>query len=103
MKEFKAYHKGTDVVKFKRVEFSGGYSTERTYDENGNELTYKNSYGYSYEFTYDENGRMLTYKSSNDCYRVKGKDVTKEEFDNFINRPCLGKKVIVDGVEYELK
>jgi hypothetical protein len=29
--------------------------------------------------------------------------VTKEKFDNFINKPCAGKKVVVDGVEYELK
>ncbi len=45
--------------------YSDRYSSERTYDSNGNELTYKNSDGYSSESTYDSNGKELTYKDSN--------------------------------------
>ena len=47
----------------------GDYSSERTYDENGNELTYKDSDGYSWERTYDENGNELTFKDSNGVTR----------------------------------
>ena len=83
-----------------------GFSWERTYDKMGKELTYKDSIGFSWERTYDKKGNELTYKDSNGVYTIKGITVTKEEFENFINnqnRPCVGKKIIVDGVEYELK
>ena len=43
---------------------SNGYWAERTYDENGNQLTFKNSKGVWSEITYDENGNELTYKNS---------------------------------------
>ena len=33
-----------------------------TYNERGQELTYKNSSGYWYEKTYDNQGKELTYK-----------------------------------------
>lgn len=36
----------------------------RSYDEQGNELTHKNSDGYWHEFTYDAAGRLLTCKRS---------------------------------------
>jgi hypothetical protein len=32
---------------------------------------------------------------------VDGKELTEEEFNNR-NKPCLGKKIVVDGVEYTL-
>ena len=89
MKKFEAYHKGTDVLKFLRKEFSNGFWSERTYDENGKELTYKNSYGYCSERTYDENGNQLTFKDSNGYYSIKEKQVTKEDFEAFTNpKPC---------------
>ena len=127
MKTIKYYHKNSDVVAFKKETYSNGYSCERTYDENGNQLTYKDSFNYSEEHTYDENGNQLTYKDSDgySCertydengnvltfknskgyFRIKGKQVTEEEFEAFIhnqNRPLVGKKVLVDGAEYELK
>ena len=37
---------------------------------------------------------------------IDGNEYTKKEFNEYINKqnkPCLGKKVIVDGVEYELR
>jgi YD repeat-containing protein len=148
METIKYYHKNSDVLAFKKETDSEGFSSERTYDENGYQLTYKNSNGYSSKRTYDEKGNQLTYKDSDgvssektydekgnvlthkDSYgyswertcdekaneltyknsdgffRIKGKNVSKEEFEEFIHnhkRPCAGKKVIVDGVEYELK
>ena len=123
----KYYHKNSEVVAYRKNINSEGYITEKTYDkkgnqltykdsdgfswestydEKGNELTYKNSIGFSWERTYDKMGKELTYKDSNGVYTIKGITVTKEEFENFINnqnRPCVGKKIIVDGVEYELK
>jgi YD repeat-containing protein len=44
---------------------SDGFSSEYTYDSNGNTLTYKNSDGNSFECTYDSDGKELTYKNSN--------------------------------------
>ena len=125
-KETKYYHKNSNVVAFCRSEYTSHWD-EKTYDERGNQLTYKDSEdtnwertydkfgneltysecsGYSYEYTYDELGNRLTFKNSNGNYFVRTTEVTKEEFEAFIDkqtRPCVGKKVMVDGVEYELK
>jgi YD repeat-containing protein len=65
---------------------SDGYSWERTYDSNGNELTYKNSNGYSWETTYDSNDYVLTYKdsdgySSEYTYDSNGKELTFKDSD----------------------
>jgi hypothetical protein len=62
-------------------------SYEFTYDKNGNELTFKNSAGYWSEFTYDKKGKEETYKNSDGYYLIKGKKVTKKEFEAFINVP----------------
>lgn len=71
----------------KQLTFKGsdGYSCEYTYDEKGNELTFKNSSGFSCEYTYDEQGKRLTFKDSSGYYQIKGKAVTKEEYESFIN------------------
>ena len=118
------YHKNSDVVAFERIKDSRGFIYEYTYDDNGNQLTYKGLEGYSYEYTYDDKGKALTYKDSDDFgwestyddngnqltfkssdgyFEIKGRQVTKKEFEDFTNRPFVGKKVIVDGVEYQLK
>jgi hypothetical protein len=62
-----------------------GYSVECTFDDNGNELTYKDSNGFIYECTYDEKEIEKTYKDSNGFYKIKRKRVTKEEYEAFIN------------------
>ena len=59
----KTYNENGKVLTFKD---SDGSSYEHTYDKNGNMLTYKNSNGYSWEKTYNENGKQLTYKDSDD-------------------------------------
>ena len=43
---------------------SDGFWCESTYDDAGNELTFKNSRGVWEESTYDENGNRLTFKNS---------------------------------------
>ena len=79
---------------------SYGYWSEYTYDDKGNTLTFKNSAGYWVESTYDDKGNELTYKDSDGYFEIKGKEVTKQDFEN---RPCVGKIVTIDGVEYKLK
>ena len=62
------YNKAGNLV-YKFTKNSHGDSYERTYDENGNELTFKDSDGYSWEYTRDENGKILTFKDSNGAKR----------------------------------
>jgi YD repeat-containing protein len=64
-----------------------GYWYEKTYDDNNKVLTYKNSDGAWCEYTYNENGNELTCKNSDGYYKIKGKSVTKEEFEAFVNTP----------------
>ena len=64
---------------------STGYSYECTRDSNGNIITYKNSDGYSYEYTRDSNGNVLTFKDSNGVKRGFDKTCTLEEVE-FIKR-----------------
>ena len=106
MKKIEYYHKNSDVIAYEKIIYDSGYwyeitydekgneltyrnsnsyRTERTYDENGNELTYKNSVGYWEEKTYDEKGNQLTFKNFDDDYRIRDRKVTKEEFEAFIN------------------
>lgn len=101
-KETIYYHKNSNVVAYRKLEYPNNYWWERTYNEKGNHLTFKDSGGYWNEYTYDERGSLLTYRASNYYYEIRGREVKKEEFEQFVNRPCVGKKVIVDGVEYTL-
>ena len=44
--------------------------------------------------TYDEKGNQLTFKDSDGNYKIKGREVTKEEFEAFVNsleNPLLSK------------
>ena len=87
MKTIKYYHKNSDVIAYQKETYGSGSWSERTYDENGNILTFKDSDGYCNERTYDENGKLLTFKNSKGKYEIKGKEVTKEEFEAFVNIP----------------
>ena len=65
---------------------SDDYSWESTYDERGNELTYKDSNDYWEERTYDEMGNVLTYNSSKGysderTYDEKGNELTYKNSD----------------------
>jgi hypothetical protein len=64
---------------------SYGYSWEYTRDSFGNALTYRNSSGFSSEYTRDDKGNELAYKNSLELYEIKGKKVTKEQYEEFIN------------------
>ena len=69
--DLELFHKDGDIA-YKYNKYSNdsnGYWQEYTYDDNGNELTYKSSKGYWEERTYDERGNELTYKDSDDYWR----------------------------------
>tara|TARA_R110002153_G_scaffold6130_2_gene28009 strand:+ start:477 stop:896 length:420 start_codon:yes stop_codon:yes gene_type:complete len=76
------------VKAYKYETNSDGYWEERTFDEKGNVLTYKDSDGYWYECTYNENGNRLTCKGSDGfweehTYDEKGNELTYENSDGF--------------------
>jgi YD repeat-containing protein len=97
MKTEIAYHKNSDVVKWERRTYSDGSNSEHTYNEQGKVLTYKSSSGYSFEYTYNEQGEELTYKHSDGYYAIKCKEVTKEEFEAFVNDDIIE----LNGVKYK--
>jgi YD repeat-containing protein len=66
------------------IKSSNGFSYERTYDSNGNQLTYKDSNGYSSEYTYDSNGNELTYKNSTGFTR--GFDIPEYTMEELVER-----------------
>ena len=45
MKKIEYYYKNSDVIAYQKIIYDSGYWKERTYDEKGNELSYKDSYG----------------------------------------------------------
>lgn len=60
-----------------------GFWLESTYDDKGNRLTHENSAGSWHEHTYDENGNEIAYKTCKSFYGIKGKEVSKEEYEKF--------------------
>ena len=52
-----------------------------------------------------ENGPAIEFANGYKSWYINGKYYSEQEFNDYIknqNRPCLGKKIVVDGVEYEL-
>ena len=123
---FEAYHKHSDVLAYRKYELNGvlceetfdenfniltykdssGYSCKYTRDENGNPLSYKTSDGYSSKTTRDENGYEIAYETSDGFYHVKGKQVTKEEYESFIDQlnstDLDGIEAEIEGIKYKL-
>jgi len=60
LKEHDTYYEIVENGKVVYRRWNDGYSYERTYDDNGNRISYKDSDGNSYESTYDEQGNILT-------------------------------------------
>jgi hypothetical protein len=97
MKTEKAYYKNSDVVKWERRTGLDDYSSELTYNKQGEVETYKDSNGFSCEYTYNEQWEVLTYKNSDGYYAIKWKKVTKEEFEAFVNDDIIE----VKGIKYK--
>ena len=58
---------------------SDGYWWEYTRDENGRVIIFKNSDGYWREYTRDENGRVITFKDSDGYWREYTRDENGRE------------------------
>jgi hypothetical protein len=54
-------------------------------DKNGNEIYKQYEDVFWWEKTYDNNNNVLTYKDSYGDYRIRCEYVTKEEYEAFIN------------------
>ena len=96
---FKTYHKHSDVVAYHKYEYNGVLH-EDTYNENGKLLTFKDATGYSSKFTRDQKGNEIAYKNSTGLYKVKGKKVSKEEYETFIAQL---NSTNLDGIEAEIE
>jgi antitoxin component YwqK of YwqJK toxin-antitoxin module len=48
-----------------------------------------------------EDGPAVEHANGAKAWYLNGKYLTEEEFNNK-NKPCIGKKVIIDGTEYTL-
>ena len=106
MKKIEYYHKNSDVIAYEKIINEDGCWFEKTYNERGRVLTYKDSDGYWEERTYDEKGNELTYKDSYGNYRIRGRKVIKEKFEAFVNsleNPLLSKIAELEKQLDELK
>ena len=123
MKKIEYYHKNSDVIAYEKTinedgcwlektynekgreliyKDSYGDWSERIYDEKGNQLTYRNSNGYWNKRTYDEKGNTLTFKNSDGyweerTYDEKGRELTYK--DSYSNYQIKGRKVIKEKFE----
>jgi hypothetical protein len=80
--ELELFDKGGKLVyRFKQL--GEGWS-ETTYDEKGNQLTFKNSKGFWSEYTYDENGDELTFKNSHGVSR--GFDIPEYTMEELVKK-----------------
>jgi hypothetical protein len=53
--------------------------------------------GFTWELTMDKNGNRKTYKDSAGRYEIKGKEVTKDEYDSFFNKRLITEFKEVDN------
>ena len=49
-----------------------------------------------------EDGPAVEYAYGGKYWYINGEKLTEKEFDNR-KKPCIGKKVVIDGIEYTLK
>jgi hypothetical protein len=49
-----------------------------------------------------ENGPAIEWFYGDKFWYINGERLTEEEFNNR-TKPCIGKKVVIDGIEYTLK
>ena len=55
MKKIEYYHKNSDVITYQKIIYDSGYWYEKTYDENGNELTGYDCLKYLCDYIQDTN------------------------------------------------
>lgn len=90
------------------VEYSDGskawYINDKLHREKGPAVEHSNGYKAwcINDKHHREDGPAIEYANGEKRWYINDKQLTEEEFNNR-NKPCIGKKVIVDGVEYTLK
>ena len=90
------------------VEYSTGekswYLNDKLHREDGPAIEYANGYKawYLNGKRHREDGPAVEYSDGTKYWFINGAELTKEEFNNR-NKPCIGKKVVIDGIEYTLK
>lgn len=70
MKTIIYYHKNSDKKAYEKKICPDDCWIERTFDQKGNVLSFRNSVGRWSECTFDENNKILTYKDSDGVDRV---------------------------------
>jgi hypothetical protein len=100
---------GNRVYEF--ITTSDGHWGKFTFDSNGNELTYENSYGYWNKRTYDSNGKELTFENSYGYWSKytrdsKGKELTYDDSGGVrrvFNTPEHTMDELVEKLGYDFK
>ena len=79
------------------------YLDGKYHREDGPAVVYANGYQYWYlnGKSHREDGPAAVYANGEQRWYLNGKELTEQEF-NRRNRPCVGKVVVVDGIEYTL-
>jgi hypothetical protein len=99
--------KGNEIY----FESSHGYWIKKEYKDD-KQVYYENSDGYWWKSEWKEGNEIYYENSEGYWFKSKfndGNEIYYEDRDGIIRdnrpkeRPCVGKKVTIDGVEYELK
>jgi hypothetical protein len=93
------------------LEYSDGYWNKREYKDN-ERVYFENSKGGWYKSEYKDGNEIYFEDSNGYWWKSEYKDGNEVYYENSEGRiidnrpkerPCVGKKVTIDGVEYELK
>ena len=76
---------------------SNGYRRKKICNDKGQELTYKDSEGYSEEHTYNENGQVLTFNNSKGTWR---KHIYDKQGIKLSSVESNGRSVEIITIEY---
>ena len=83
------------------------YMNGKLHREDGPAIEYANGskYWYMNGKCHRDNGPAIECADGRKYWFINDKQYSEQEFNDYIknqNRPCLGKKIVVDGVEYIL-
>jgi hypothetical protein len=81
------------------------YLNGKLHREDGPAVEHANGakYWYLNDKLHREDGPAVEHADGSKEWYINGKYLTEEEFNKRNNKPCIGKKVIIEGIEYTLK
>ena len=94
------------------IEYADGdkywYMNGKLHREDGPAIEYANGskYWHMNGKLHRTDGPAIEYSNGSKLWYINGKKYTEQSFNEYINKqnkPCLGKKIVVDGIEYELR